>query len=215
MHHPIHAADPTLDRIVRSLADDHAAHTILLYGSRADGSAGPDSDYDIAAFAPVAEPFRIARPEPGGYLDVWVYREDQIEITDGEFLKLRGSRILRQRGTEADDLMRALEARYARGPDPLDADEIAARRVWAHKMVERMQRGDAEGDYRRAWLLYTLLEDYFHLRGLWCEGPKKALRWLARFDAGTHDAFVIALRPGANDAAIRALVDRVAGPVGA
>lgn len=207
----MHDNDPTLDRIVRELADDHAAHTILLYGSRADGSAGPDSDYDIAAFGPIAEPFRIARPASGGYLDVFVYPQAQLTSESDEFLKLRGSRVLRQRGVEADDLLRALDAKHARGPDPLSADEIAARRVWAHKMLDRMQRGDAEGDYRRAWLLYTLLEDYFHLRGLWCEGPKKSLRWLSQFDADTHRAFVSALRPGANFESIRALVACVTG----
>jgi predicted nucleotidyltransferase len=50
-----------LARISQELVAAHGAHTILLYGSHADGSAGPDSDYDIAGFAPVAQPLRIAR----------------------------------------------------------------------------------------------------------------------------------------------------------
>ena len=39
-------------------------------------------------------------------------------------------------------------------------------------------QGDLEGNFRRVWLLYALLEDYFALRGMWYEGPKAALKWL-------------------------------------
>lgn len=31
-------------------------------------------------------------------------------------------------------------------------------------MLQRLRRGDAEGDYRRHWLLTMALEDYFALR---------------------------------------------------
>ncbi|WP_225548327.1 nucleotidyltransferase domain-containing protein [Chromobacterium violaceum] len=41
-----------LPRIVAELERDERLHTVLLYGSRADGSANQGSDYDIAALAP-------------------------------------------------------------------------------------------------------------------------------------------------------------------
>jgi len=34
-------------------------------------------------------------------------------------------------------------------------------------MALRMRRSDIEGNFRRAWLLTALLEDYFRLRGMW------------------------------------------------
>ena len=74
-----------------------------------------------------------------------------------------------------------------------------------------MQRGDAEGNYRRAWLLTALLEDYFHMQGRWWQGPKKALRWLAENDATVHRDFAAALEPGASPADIVRLVERVTG----
>lgn len=70
-------ADAVLDLIARELLAGYGVHAIALYGSRADGSAGPDSDYDIAAFGPVAEPLRIPRLEVGAYLDVFVYSQHE------------------------------------------------------------------------------------------------------------------------------------------
>ncbi len=204
-------SESVVDRVTQELLAAHDVHTIFLYGSHADGSAGPDSDYDIAAFGPVAEPSRIARLDAGGYLDVFIY-PDALLLKPGEaFLKLRGGKILMQRDALADDLLRRLDEIFRRGPLPLGADEIAARKVWARKMVTRIGRADPEGNYRRAWLLQALLEDYFHIRGRWYEGPKKSLRWLAQVEPAAYETFCAALEPGASDASIAALVDLVVG----
>lgn len=60
-----------LHSLVEALREAHGAHTALLYGSLADGSAGPESDIDLALFAPIAQIRRDARwyrtkPRPGG-----------------------------------------------------------------------------------------------------------------------------------------------------
>jgi hypothetical protein len=204
-------ADPVLARISEELTG-LGAHTILLYGSRADDSAGPASDYDIAAFAPIAESRRVARLESGAYLDVFIHPDAELAKPAEEHLKLRGSRILLQRGTEADAFLLDLEAIFLGGPVPLPEDEIQARRVWALKMLARIERADPEGNYRRAWLLQALLEDYFHIRRAWYEGPKKSLRWLEQFDPSAYAAFCLALEPGASNEAIASLVQLVVGP---
>jgi hypothetical protein len=203
--------DAVLNLICEELRVRHAAHTLLLYGSRADGSADDASDYDVAAFAPVDASFRIARYESGRFLDLFVYPESVLNLPAVEHLRFRGSKVLRQRDQQAEAFLRRLESLYEAGPEVLSLDEIEARRVWAHKMLSRISRGDPEGDYRRVWLLQALLEDYFQTRGLWYEGPKRALQWLARSDERTFEAFRIALRPGATLAAIATLVFRVAG----
>lgn len=204
--------DPELAAICRELQARHRAHTILLYGSRADGSSGEDSDYDVAAFAPVASPLRIARREGRAYWDVWVYPQAALEQATEEDLRFRGSRILLQHGQGALDFLACVDALYRRGPVPLSANEIEARGVWAHKMLARIERGDPEGHYRRAWLLQALIEDYFHRRTLWFEGPKKALRWLSEFDPPAYAAYCRALEPGADLPTIAALVYLLAGP---
>jgi predicted nucleotidyltransferase len=201
--------DPVLSAIVDELVASHGAHTIVLYGSRADGSASAGSDYDIAAFAGIGRTTRITRPVGDAFLDVFVYPEEQLESTPEDFLKLVGGRVLRERGDAGRRLIERAERLLERGPEPLPPDERRALGDWAQKMLVRMARGDAEGDYRRTWLLTDLLPDYFQLRGLWYRGPKKSFAWLAEHDPATHAAFQAALASGAQDAAIRTLVEAV------
>jgi predicted nucleotidyltransferase len=202
---------PLLGRICEELVRVHQAHTILLYGSRANGTEGPHSDHDIAAFAPVTRIHRDTRVIDGEYLDVFVYPEAALDAPGEEHLKLRGSVVIAQRADDAARFLASLEALHQRGPTPLPPDEIAVRRSWAWKMNARLRRGDVEGNFRRAWLLTALLEDYFHVRGLWFEGPKRSFLWLAEHDPAVHAAFERALAPGAPPSAIEALVSMVAG----
>jgi predicted nucleotidyltransferase len=198
-----------LARPCARLQAEYGAHTILLYGSMADGSADADSDLDVAAFGPVERVTRVAELRDGIFVDAFVYPDTVLDAPEEEHLRFRGSRILLQRAGAAASLLERLEERYEAGPEPLPADEVEVRRTWARKMVARIQRGDAEGDYRRHWLLTVLLEDYFHLRGSWFEGPKKALAWLATHDAATSRALEAALEPGASIAAIELAVNHV------
>lgn len=45
-------SDPLLDEIVRRLVAAYAPERIYLFGSRARGDAGPDSDYDLMVIVP-------------------------------------------------------------------------------------------------------------------------------------------------------------------
>lgn len=197
-----------LDRICRELLEG-GAHTVLLYGSRADGSANESSDYDVAAFGPVEHVIRDTRIIDGQFLDVFLHPEEVLSRPTRELLMLRGSRILRQRNGDATRFLAGLDELYQEGPDRLTVDEIRARDAWARKMVLRARRGDVDGDYRRVWLLTAALEDYFVTRGMWFEGPKKALRWLLMHEGAVYDAFEVALKPDATFTAIDALVDLV------
>ena len=198
--------DPFLKRIAGELVSVHRAHTILLYGSRAHGTAGPHSDYDLAAFAPIEAKLRDARVIDGAFLDAFVYPESVLAAPDETHLGMRGGKVLVQRGTEGDSFVASLEALFEKGPKKLPADEIEALKVWAVKMLGRIQRGDIEGDYRRVWLLTALLEDYFLVRGAWYEGPKRSLQWLERNDPKAHEAFAAALKPAASADTLTPLV---------
>ena len=201
--------DDLLRDVCESLVRESQAHTILLYGSRADGTDNEFSDYDVAAFADVPATTRDTRIVDGRFLDVFLHPSAVLREPSKEYLTLRGSRILVQRRTEASDFLAGLDAIFDRGPDVLSDDEIEARRTWARKMALRMRRGDIEGNFRRAWLLTALLEDYFSLRGMWYEGPKKSFRWLMASDLATYRAFDDALKPDAPPDRIDAVVECV------
>ncbi len=198
-----------LEALRDHLVQRHGVHTVILYGSRANGSALPGSDIDVAAFWPGDQTMRDTRQFHGDYLDLFIYPDSLLAQPSAADLKLRGGRVLLQRGNEADRCLAQLDALHAAGPTPLPADELQARRDWAHKMLGRIARGDTEGHYRRAWLQTALLEDWFVLRGLWFEGPKRALAWLAQHEPATRLAFDAGLAPGASWDTLRLLVEQV------
>jgi predicted nucleotidyltransferase len=201
--------DRLLHEVCAGLVRNTAAHTILLYGSRADGTENEFSDYDIAAFADVPVSKRDTRVVDGKFLDVFVHPEAVLRNPAKEHLTLRGSKILRQRNAEAAEFLATLDAIFRAGPEPLSRDEREARRTWARKMALRMRRSDIEGNFRRVWLLTALLEDYFALRRMWYQGPKKSFQWLQASDFETYAAFEEALKPASPVEAIDHVVERV------
>jgi predicted nucleotidyltransferase len=202
-----------LERLCDELVQRHGVHTVILYGSRANGSALPGSDIDIAAFWPADQALRDTGQFHGEYLDLFIYPDRLLAQPSADDLKLRGGKVMLQRGDEAQRCLAALDALHAAGPAPLPDDELQARRDWARKMLGRIARGDTEGHYRRAWLQMALLEDWFVLRGRWFEGPKRALAWLAEHEPATRLAFDAALAPGASWDTLRLLVEQVVGQV--
>src|SRR5262249_9933129 len=132
--------DPLLERICHELAAEKGAHTILLYGSRADGSANELSDYDLAAFSSVGRTARDTRIIDGHFLDIFLHPEGILALPTKEMLTLRGSVIITQRDQEATQFLAGLEELFRSGPEPLPEDEVRARDVWARKMVLRSQR---------------------------------------------------------------------------
>jgi hypothetical protein len=72
-------------------------------------------------------------------------------------------------------------------------------------MLLRIQRDDLEGNYRRHWLLFQLLEDYFRLRNIWFMGAKRSLAYLRKNDLVTLELYEASVRPGASFKEIEAL----------
>lgn len=52
MRDPILERDPVLAEIVRRLVEAYQPERIYLFGSKARGDAGPDSDYDLLVMVP-------------------------------------------------------------------------------------------------------------------------------------------------------------------
>jgi hypothetical protein len=201
--------DPVIEAMCRQLVIEHGAHTILLYGSRANGTHTPDSDYDIAAFAPVSDLRRVTGVLAEGFSDIFVYPEATLQDITDDLLRLRGSTVLLQRGHEGAAFLDRLEGRFLAGPAKLSITEERARKDWLVKMAARSRRGDPEGNFRRAWLLTSALEDYFVFRQAWFQGPKKALAWLSVHDRKGHALFVDALAPESDTDSIDRLVQHV------
>lgn len=204
-------ADEILAEALRELTEKHHCHTVILYGSRARGDFTETSDYDIVGFRAEGPSFRDARLFHGKYLDAFIYAEADSAQVESNFLQFRGGKILAEKNGFGQKLLAKLEEVFARGPDPLPADEATVIRVWAEKMLSRIAVGDIEGNYRRIWLQFDLLSMYFQLRNRWYLGPKAALRWLSENDPEIFALFEEALRPGSSDKDIERLARAVVG----
>ena len=192
--------------------DHHGCHTWILYGSLARGDPHPTSDIDLLGIRDDGEPDRDTRVWNGRFLDVFIYAASRFETVGEEWLHLRGGRVLRERDGSAERLLAHVETVYQAGPQRLADHERRSLVTWLHKMAERIGgRGpdDIEANYRRAWLLTQILEDYFRLRDRWYSGPKESLLWLKAEEPDMYAMFAEALTPAADLTAIRRLVDAV------
>jgi predicted nucleotidyltransferase len=201
-----------LNDIAEALRLRHACHTAILYGSFAAGDATSGSDYDVAGFANLPSVERIAGKWRNSYLDLFVYPESRLDSPDPEMLHLRGGVVLFEKGASGRRLLAKLDEIFALGPERLPASELRTRRRWAWKMLDRAARNDPEGNFRRAWLLTALLEDYFRLRNQWYLGPKKSLAYLRSNAPDVYSAFEEGLLPDARLETIARVVEAVAGP---
>lgn len=57
-----HQMESTIEDIVKKLAAEYAPRQVILFGSRASGTAGPDSDIDLL----------IIKDTPDRFIDRWV-----------------------------------------------------------------------------------------------------------------------------------------------
>ena len=196
-----------LAAVVKEFQRKHRCHTLILYGSHARGDATPASDYDLLGIRDAGKVVRDARLWRGVYLDFFVYPKRKAKAE--QLMHVRGGKVLIQKGRFGDRLLERIEKAYAAGPKPLTLDELNARKVWARKMLDRARIGDAEGNYRRVWLLTVLLEDYFAFRNRWYAGSKSSLHWLRENDPKVSAHFERALKPGAPISTSAALVELI------
>ena len=190
--------------IVEYLRETYAPEAIVVYGSFADGSNGPDSDFDALVITPCEAPWHDTSDFGDTRLDVFIYPPEAFagDFDPEPFLQVFVGRIaLDAHGTAlalVDRVNRHLAA-LPRKSEPELRDAVA----WCQKMLARAHRGDAEGHFRRHWLLTESLEIYMDLRGWRYPGPKKALRQMSQGDHESHALYARALADGTVEALAR------------
>ena len=204
------ARDPVVTAVARRMRSADRCHTAILYGSRARGDHGPASDYDFLGIRARGPERARAERRRGRYVDVLLVPEGKARRTDPALLPVKDGVVLFERAGAGRRLLARLRRLDAKGPPRPDPAEVRRRTLWASKMLGRVRRGGAVGDFRRFVLVVTLLEDWHYYRRRWFHGAKPAFATLAAEDPATHRLFVRAIRaPG--DAVLAALVRRVTG----
>jgi hypothetical protein len=186
------------DDLISSLCHDlrtvYGCHSAILYGSRARDDWEHTSDIDVIGFLS-KESQRVASLWNGVYLDLFIHSDNDQVAPD--WIRIADGLVLFEIDHFAQNMLTQVNDMLEKGPEPVSVEELHVRKLWSEKMVIRASRGDVEGNYRRYWLLYTLLEDYFVARGQWYLGPKKSFALQYRSARPAYDLFKAALEPNA------------------
>ncbi|CAM2861453.1 nucleotidyltransferase family protein [Pseudoalteromonas distincta] len=179
--------DKMTELAVNEVVDKYNPHTIIIYGSRARGDATDESDVDMACFLdspPVPEDFRDSN---GIFLDAWLYPTESMQ-NPVKFAQMGKAFCAIDRLGYGAKLLQEINVKINEGPVPLNHKEKRNIIELRLKTLKRVLKGDLEGNHRRTYLQFNLLETYFHLRDKWFFGSKSSLTWLKEND---HVAFTL------------------------
>lgn len=92
---------------------------------------------------------------------IFANNEKDVIIVDSSLLRNLGGIVLRQWEGFGQRLLKRVGKLFATDPAMLSANKVQLRCTSFRKMLKGISLGDIKADYRRVWLLYALLEDYF------------------------------------------------------
>ena len=183
-----------MNDILTYLAAKYDPAAIIVYGSFADGSSNLFSDFDALLITAGGERKHDDSFVDCTQLDVFVQRVSDVQGVDdpAEYVQVYDGQILLDRDNVAATLLEKV-ARYLDERAGKTREELALNVSWCEKMLRRAERTDAEGCFRRHWLLVESLEIYTELRGWPYLGPKKALAQLEKKDRAVFALYEKAL----------------------
>lgn len=183
-----------MEEILAYIKDTYQPLAVITYGSYADGTYGPHSDFDALAVREAGPAVHDTDFVHGIQLDVFVYPKEHFEANPDweEILPILHGQVVYDPHGLGAGLMQGVQAYVAALPRKTPAqvqDEIA----WCEKMLLRTQRGDPEGMFRLHWLLVDSLEIFCDAAGQFYWGPKKSLRWMQSAYPDAFSRYVRAL----------------------
>jgi len=181
-----------IENIRNYLKEQYNCHSIILYGSFANGTYTDESDIDIICFCDNVLKKNDTTIINGRQLDAWMYDTNMMTKQE-ELLHINGGNILLDEKDLCTTLLANIEELFNEGARKLTLEEINFQKNWLMKMLNRAKKDDIEGNFRYHWMLVDSLEIYFGIKGLWYLGPKKSLYWLKENDRNAYKLFNDAL----------------------
>lgn len=181
-----------IENIRDYLKEQYNWHSIILYGSFANGTYTDESDIDIICFCDNILKKNDTTIINKRQLDAWMYDTNMMAKQE-ELLHIHGGKILLDEKDLCTRLLANIEELFNEGARKLTLEEINLQKNWLKKMLNRAKKGDIEGNFRYHWMLVDSLEIYFGIKGLWYLSPKKSLYWLKENDRNAYKLFNDAL----------------------
>lgn len=173
-----------MEKLLCYINDKYDPLGVIVYGSYADGSNNEHSDFDALVISrDHAEHHDVSFVE-GVQLDVFVYPASYFESNYNcdDFIQIADGRIVADKDGSAARLMKAVEAHISALPRK-SPEDLCSDIQWCRKMLTRTQSTEAEGLFRRHWLIVDSLEIYCAVMGKQYRGPKKTLKWMEKEQA--------------------------------
>lgn len=168
-----------IEQVKAYLTDKYDCHTLILYGSYAEGDFSSDSDLDVIGFSDNEDDLNDTTMIGGVQLDAWIKGTSQLDMPQAYIHTLNSIILLDERGLGHNFTTEIIKI-FEKGTDPISTNQREFLKAWLVKMQRRTLRSDAEGLYRYHWMLKDSLEIYFELKNLWFLGVKKSLKWLEK-----------------------------------
>ena len=170
-----------MDNIIAYLKEKYSPLSIIVYGSYADGTNGPFSDFDALVISSCRGQSHDTSFVDGVQLDVFIYPTDCFDgkFDCKDFVQLSDGKIIMDTDGKGSSLLHCV-SKYLESLPPKSASDIRADIDWCIKMCQRVKRGDTEGMFRWYWLLTDSLEIFCNAVQHPYMGPKKALKWMEK-----------------------------------
>ena len=183
--------------ILTTLAAEYDPIAIIVYGSFADGTHNLFSDFDALLITRDGTRRHDDRFIDCIQLDVFIHPLSDFagDYDPADYAQVYGGQILLDRDGVAASLLERVRS-FVEGRAGKTAEELAFDVSWCEKMLRRAERTDAEGCFRRHWLLVDSLEIYTEICGWPYLGPKKALSQLEKKDRAAFALYERALTEG-------------------
>ncbi|MGL5416504.1 MAG: nucleotidyltransferase domain-containing protein [Clostridium sp.] len=180
--------------IIKYIVKKYEPHTMIVYGSYADGSNNANSDFDALIITDKKFEFHDGNIINGVLLDVFIYNTSEFneEINCEKYIQIHDGKIL----IDKYDMGKKLKNKvcdFIKNTPKKSIEEKRHGVEWCEKMLLRTKREDVEGYFRWHWLLVDSLEIYFILCDEYYYGPKKSLLLLKEKDIEAYNYYENAL----------------------
>ncbi|WP_243431727.1 nucleotidyltransferase domain-containing protein [Clostridium botulinum] len=164
------------NKIINYILNKYEPHTIILYGSYADGSNNINSDFDALVITDKKCKFHDGNEADGIKLDVFIYNTSLFknDINYEEYVQIHDGNIVIDKYGIGKKLQEKV-CEFIKNMPKKSREEKQHQIEWCEKMFLRTKREDAEGYFRWHWLLVDSLEIYFSICDEYYYGPKKSL----------------------------------------
>ncbi|WP_338078961.1 MULTISPECIES: nucleotidyltransferase domain-containing protein [Clostridium] len=164
------------DKIIEYIINKYEPHTIIVYGSYADGSNGINSDFDALVITDKQTIFHDQNEVDGILLDVFIYNTSHFknEINYEEYVQIHDGNIVFDKYGLGKQLQEKV-CEFIENMSKKSKEEKERQVKWCEKMLLRVERNDSEGYFRWHWLLVDSLEIYFTICDEYYYGPKKSI----------------------------------------